>query len=291
MVHAMKTYPTKKEFLRKSSHWEWEKELSSRKAKAVRTRLFVASGEELWFVLPDEMAGLIERIESYGKSVSPNAGESPDVANAPTPGPRRADALSEYLFANANTPLDDDFVFTAHHFALFNTFPDERNPIRGYRKNDVYLVDESGRFFFSGESPERIADLMHSLWEWLYDPGNPFDPLIKSGLAQFYLGLVHPFDDGNGRTSRILAYMILKNRNDGFVPDSSPSDFFDHKSSGYYESARDSRFHNYDVTYFLLYYLNAIAQRIKKTDTGRNRRLNDARLWVEENRNEVRRQP
>ena len=49
---------------------------------------------------------------------------------------------------------------------------------------------------------------MGELVEWLNRPTG-IHPMIVSGIAQFQLVHIHPFLDGNGRTSRLLSTLLL----------------------------------------------------------------------------------
>lgn len=61
---------------------------------------------------------------------------------------------------------------------------------------------------FAGPSPLVVEILMDELVEWLRRrDGTP--PLIRSALLHLNIIGIHPFNDGNGRTARILAAMEL----------------------------------------------------------------------------------
>ena len=61
---------------------------------------------------------------------------------------------------------------------------------------------------FTGPSPLLVQSLMDELVEWLrHTDSTP--PLVRSALLHLNLIAIHPFNDGNGRTTRILAAMEL----------------------------------------------------------------------------------
>lgn len=57
---------------------------------------------------------------------------------------------------------------------------------------------------FTGPSPLLVQPLMDQLVAWMRDPGRE-SPLIRSALIHLNMIAIHPFNDGNGRTARILA--------------------------------------------------------------------------------------
>lgn len=61
---------------------------------------------------------------------------------------------------------------------------------------------------FTGPSPLIVQTLMGELVAWLRRPSRD-SPLIRSALIHLNTIAIHPFNDGNGRTARILAAMEL----------------------------------------------------------------------------------
>ena len=61
---------------------------------------------------------------------------------------------------------------------------------------------------FTGPSPLLVQTLMDELASWLRRP-SPTPPLVRSALLHLNMIAIHPFNDGNGRTARILAAMEL----------------------------------------------------------------------------------
>ena len=61
---------------------------------------------------------------------------------------------------------------------------------------------------FSGPSPLLVQTLMDELVTWLRRPGRT-PPLVRSALLHLNIIAIHPFNDGNGRTARILAAIEL----------------------------------------------------------------------------------
>ena len=61
---------------------------------------------------------------------------------------------------------------------------------------------------FTGPSPLAVPSLMDELVEWL-SRTDRMPPLVRSALLHLNVIAIHPFNDGNGRTARILASMEL----------------------------------------------------------------------------------
>lgn len=86
--------------------------------------------------------------------------------------------------------------------AIMDGLPrDTRGDYRAHGE-DVYVG------IFMGPSPVVVQSLMDELVAWLRGPGT-IPPLIRSALLHLNVIAIHPFNDGNGRTARVLAAMEL----------------------------------------------------------------------------------
>lgn len=88
----------------------------------------------------------------------------------------------------------------------------------GYRSPQAKVIIKRGNSEFkSGETiytPPRkeglIEELMKNLLTYLNnDKKYPADPLLKMCIAHYQFEAIHPFNDGNGRTGRILNLLYL----------------------------------------------------------------------------------
>ena len=67
---------------------------------------------------------------------------------------------------------------------------------------------------------------MAELVAWLNAP-TEIHPVLTSGIAQFQLVHIHPFVDGNGRTSRLLSTLCLYRAGYDFKRLFSISEYYD----------------------------------------------------------------
>ncbi|MDD3383120.1 MAG: Fic family protein [Bacilli bacterium] len=86
----------------------------------------------------------------------------------------------------------------------------------------IYLVDKPGEFrlneegVFEGDKcifvappAKSVPKLMDGLYLWLNENSNNIHPLILSSVFHYEFVFVHPFQDGNGRTVRLIQNAIL----------------------------------------------------------------------------------
>ena len=126
---------------------------------------------------------------------------------------------------------------------------------------------------FTGPSPLMVQALMDELVTWLRGPGRT-PPLVRSALLHLNLIAIHPFNDGNGRTARILAAMELVR--DGIRPPEliSIEAYLRRNRDEYIDALRNTLGMSYDpdnhpVTDWLDYYTRISLDRLE----ARNRIL------------------
>ena len=113
-----------------------------------------------------------------------------------------------------------------------------------------------------------VPGLMAELVEWinqqLYKGDLPV-PLIAA-LAHYQFATIHPYYDGNGRTARLLANLILHQASYGLKGIYSLDEYYARNLTGYYEALTVGRSHNYhlgraeaDVTGFLAFFCEGMA--------------------------------
>jgi len=74
-----------------------------------------------------------------------------------------------------------------------------------YRKVQNYVVNSAtGDIVYTPPPAQDVPILMAELVAWMKQPGD-LHPVLISGVAQYLLVHIHPFLDGNGRTSRLLS--------------------------------------------------------------------------------------
>ena len=78
-------------------------------------------------------------------------------------------------------------------------------------QQDVQLVNESSRkVIYTPPQGERLLrDLLHNWEQFLHATEENYDPLVKMAVAHYQFEAIHPFNDGNGRTGRVLNSLYL----------------------------------------------------------------------------------
>lgn len=85
-----------------------------------------------------------------------------------------------------------------------------------FRKGNEGVFDEIGNCIHVCPPPEQVNTLMNDLFNWMKENKQKVHPLILSSVFHYEFVFIHPFSDGNGRTSRLWQNVILSNWKDIF---------------------------------------------------------------------------
>jgi len=77
-----------------------------------------------------------------------------------------------------------------------------------YKSSPNHVETRTGEIHYYA-TPEETPVLMHELIEWYRTNRESLHPLVLSTLFHHRFVAIHPFDDGNGRMSRLLSNLIL----------------------------------------------------------------------------------
>ena len=80
-----------------------------------------------------------------------------------------------------------------------------------FRNGNEGVFDENGNCIHICPPPEQVNGLMKQLFDWMKANKESVNPLILSSVFHYEFVFIHPFSDGNGRTSRLWQNVILSN--------------------------------------------------------------------------------
>lgn len=115
------------------------------------------------------------------------------------------------------TALRDGFDAIRSRPLNANLAQDLCSVIKGYRMSiragrGTYIrAGDGGRLYTPPEGSALIAQKLADWEHSLHEPTS-HDPLVAMALAHYQFEAIHPFEDGNGRTGRILNVLLLIER-------------------------------------------------------------------------------
>ena len=118
---------------------------------------------------------------------------------------------------------------------------------------------------FEGERFENIPEQMRAFVNYINsDSVKKWGELIRAVIAHFYLVTIHPFSDGNGRTSRMLEDCILYNSDYNKAGFFSLSNFYYKHRDEYFTQLDEARFkYNGNLQNFVKFSLNGFCSELQ----------------------------
>ena len=156
--------------------------------------------------------------------------------------------VMETLFAHwADIALTENHIKQLHRDLLQYSSKDERH--RGEYKthnNHVEAIGPDGislSVVFETATPFDTPRLMKELVAWMQGlmNGDDFHPLISIAIFTVVFLKIHPFQDGNGRLSRILTILLLLRTGYAYVPYSSLESLIEQNKASYYLALRQTQ--------------------------------------------------
>ena len=109
--------------------------------------------------------------------------------------------------------------------------------------------------------PSDVPALMRELVAWLRAE-TAVHPVLVAGVAQFQLVHIHPFVDGNGRTSRLLSTLYLYRAGYDFKRLFTLSEFYDRDRAQFYRALQEVRERDLDLTGWLEFFVDGLATQL-----------------------------
>lgn len=155
-----------------------------------------------------------------------------------------ADVMETIFSAFDAIPLTENHIHQLHRDLLAHSTKDERH--RGSWKtlaNHVEAFDENGKSLgvvFATTSPFDTPRRMSELIEWQQEQerSREFHPLLVIATFIVVFLEIHPFQDGNGRLSRVLTTLLLLRAGYIYVPYSSLESVVEQNKETYYLALR-----------------------------------------------------
>ena len=175
-----------------------------------------------------------------------------------------------------------DIAFTENHIKqlhqnlLAHSERDARH--RGSYKtmsNSVVALDENGAqigVVFQTATPFDTPRLMTELVAWVHQERTVgrLHPLLIIALCVVVFLEVHPFQDGNGRLSRVLTTLLLLQSGYAYVPYSSLESVVEQNKEAYYLALRQTqvtiRTDAPDWQPWLSFFLTSLAEQVKRLE-------------------------
>ena len=169
--------------------------------------------------------------------------------------------VSEYL--NDGGPITEGLIREIHKRLVEGVRGGTAHPGEYRAVQNRVVNSATGQTVYTPPPPGDVPELMRDLVQWLNTPGD-IHPVLVSGIAQFQLVHIHPFIDGNGRTSRLLSTLCLYRTGYDFKHLFSISEFYDRDRAAFYAAIQGVRDNGMDITGWLDYFTTGLATQMNE---------------------------
>lgn len=166
--------------------------------------------------------------------------------------------------AENNKKITEDLILKVHNLVSGKHLTYKNS----YRKDQNVVTDSmSGAIVYMPPEAKDVPSLMKQMINEFNTKDTKDIPLpIKAGIFAYEFVTIHPFWDGNGRSSRLLATYILKVYNYDLKGFYVMEEFYDKNIEEYYNSLQMGLHHNFyfgrneaDITQWLEYFISIMA--------------------------------
>src|SRR5580693_4582955 len=182
-----------------------------------------------------------------------------------------ADVMETVFRSWPEIPVTENLIKQLHRDLLAYSDKDERHR-GGYKtlRNDGGAFDVEGKMIgivFETATPFDTPQRMTELVAWLSEARElrRLHPLLIIAVFIVVFLAIHPFQDGNGRLSRVLTTLLLLQAGYAYVPYSSLESVIENSKDGYYLGLRQTqttvRTDAPDWQPWLLFFMRALQQQ------------------------------
>ncbi len=167
-------------------------------------------------------------------------------------------------WAKAGKPVTEELIRSLHALVEHGT----RAKPTPYRDGQNVIRDAvSGAIVYLPPEAKDVQGLMAALMRWIGEAEKADIPVpLIAGLAHYQFVTIHPYYDGNGRTARLLATLILHRGGFGMQGFLSVEEYHARDLQGYYQALAVHPHHNYymgragaDLTSWIDYFTRTLA--------------------------------
>jgi len=183
------------------------------------------------------------------------------------------DVLSQILDNYSSITLTENYIKQLHSILLGKSEKDTKHR-GGYKTSSNTVVAKypngTEKIVFRTTKPFLVQKEIAEVIEWTNQNLNDddFHPLIVTALFIYEFLSIHPFQDGNGRLSRLLTTILLMQQGYQFVQYISFEHIIEQKKIEYYQALMEGQKNRYNelekIDEWVLFFLESLEILIKK---------------------------
>jgi len=134
------------------------------------------------------------------------------------------------------------------------------------------------RVHYEAPAGGRLKAEMKKFIDW-FNKDDGVDLVLKAAIAHLWIVTIHPFDDGNSRIARAIAYMMLARSERTAQRFYSMSAQIRQERKTYYEILEATQKGELDITRWLEWFLDCLGRAFEQAETILAAVLEKARFW------------
>jgi Fic family protein len=186
----------------------------------------------------------------------------------------------QFIKDNVESPLSVSLLLRIHEKV---TRGDEAAK-PGTVRTDLRQIKSKGKVIFTPPPPAQLELLLREFIIWFNKTAadKESSPTIAAAICHFWFVWIHPFCDGNGRTSRILTtFLLMKKKSEG-VKYFALSDYYNTHKDAYYDALEQTNVCNpllpsmnfvNDLTPWVNYFVESFLEQMESVKEITNRIL------------------
>lgn len=168
-------------------------------------------------------------------------------------------------FVGKEIVYSEEILKTLHALTTQRIVPDDQ--VGQFRKQQVVVRSvRTGQIAFRPPVAVEVPFLLEEFFEWLNSPeGQELHPVMRAAITHYELVRIHPFTEGNGRTARAFAMLVMYENNYDFKRFFSLEQYFDSDIDAYYQAILSvQQTDDADMTYWIEYFCYGLALELDR---------------------------
>lgn len=167
-------------------------------------------------------------------------------------------------------PISEKVLLKLHKLVTDKTLKKDQSGV--YRRGPVCVVKKVmgmiTEVVYTAPDSKKVPELCANLIGWIEESEKEeINPVLVAGIVHQEIAAIHPFADGNGRTARAMATLILYKRGYDFRRLFALEDYYNDDRPSYYEAINLGKSYEKrkdDFTSWLEYFIKGFKEEIDK---------------------------
>lgn len=205
------------------------------------------------------------KVIKYLDELVPNEEPATPASAKATAGRQKAQKEAESI----EKPYTEAMLKKIHFLTCYRIIP--KDQAGKFRQTQVVLRNsQTGEVAFKPPPSAQVPALVSDFLGWLNsESGKSIHPVMRAGITHYALAAIHPFVEGNGRTARAFATLILFSEGYDIKKFFSLEEYFDKDAPSYYSalmqvSNQSENLSQRDLTPWIEYFAKALALELTR---------------------------